>query len=148
MAVNLINSNDISVLQNGNDIQLNVSNNIKNLQLYLPVETRIGTWIDGKPLYRKVATIDAIDSSGNSKQTSVATSNLKEFVNITGVVINNFGGYKPLNSLYISGSGIDAQYTFQVYAVNNAIIEVVYGNWWKTNFKKAYLILEYTKSTD
>lgn len=115
---------------------------------YSTTETRIGTWIDGKPLYRKVATIDAINSSGNSKQTSVATSNLKEFVNITGVVANNSGGYKPLNSLYISSSGIDAQYTFQVYAVNNAIVEVVYGNWWKTNFKKAYVILEYTKTTD
>ena len=151
-----------------NDTETNLINTLKTMQVeegstasafspfqnltakenYTTEEIRIGTWIDGKPLYRKVVIIDAINSSGNSKQTSVATSNLKEFVNITGMVANNSGGYKPLNSLYVSGSGIDAQYTFQLYAVNNAIVEVVYGNWWKTNFKKAYVILEYTKTTD
>lgn len=148
MAVNLIDSNDISVQQTGSNIQLNVSNNIKNSQVYSTTETKVGTWIDGKPLYRKVVIIDSINSSTNGIDISAQTSNLKEFVNITGMVANKSGGYKPTNSIYVSSSGIDAQYTFQVYAVNNSVISVVYGNWWKTNFKKAYVILEYTKTTD
>lgn len=129
---------------NINEIKKSVNDNCT----YSTNEICIGEWIDGKPLYRKVVIIDSINSSANSKDISVATSNLKEFVNITGMVANNSGGYKPTNSLYVSSSGIDAQYTFQVYAVNNLIINVVYGNWWKTNFKKAYVIVEYTKTTD
>lgn len=72
MAVNLINSNDIEVEQTGQDIQLKTStpistleggisdnaNNIQNIingEKYLTTEVNTGkTWIDGKPIYRRI----------------------------------------------------------------------------------------------
>ena len=72
MAVNLINSSDIEVEQTGQDIQLKTStpistlegrisdnaNNIQNIingEKYLTTEVNTGkTWIDGKPIYRRI----------------------------------------------------------------------------------------------
>lgn len=73
MAVNLINSDDITITQNGDDIKLNTTvdmsaiqtqvntnttdiTNIKDTQVYSTTEKVVGTYRDGKPLYRKTYT--------------------------------------------------------------------------------------------
>lgn len=63
MAVNLIDSTDIKVVQDGSDIKLNfdstnlnniIDNEVSPLTIYSTTEQRVGTWIDGKPLYKRV----------------------------------------------------------------------------------------------
>lgn len=74
MAVNLINSNDIEISQNGDDIQLNTTvdiqtmqngittntndiTSLKNSKIYSTEEVDTGQkWINGKTIYRKVIT--------------------------------------------------------------------------------------------
>lgn len=112
-------------------------------------EQRIGTWIDGKPLYRTIIPITTISSSANNYDAIISIRNLKEIVNLTGSVKPNFSAWKPINNFYINSSGtLEAQYAFQVYSISNSIITLSYGNWWKSVFEKAIIIVEYTKTTD
>lgn len=48
-----------------------------NKDIYSTAETRIGNWIDGKPLYRKVitGTIDASNTAGTYKETYITYGN-------------------------------------------------------------------------
>lgn len=108
---------------------------IKNT--YSETETVIGTWIDGKPLYRKVIT---------STLTSTIThgiANINEIVNLKAVSYNpNSGKYfvvpsvRPSNSNYEVGLFADA-----------STISLEYRSELPTTmtFK---IIMEYTKTTD
>lgn len=59
-------------------------NYINNMNTYSTTEKKIGTWIDGKPLYRKVIDFGALP---NASEKSVAhnISNIDKFVKIEGV---------------------------------------------------------------
>ncbi len=117
-------------------------------QNYSTEEQVIGTWIDGKLLYRKVVEISSIDANANSVDASISIPNLNEITNIGGTLKTSFGAYKPLNTVYCDGSNIVNHYTFQVYAITGSMLTLVYGDFWKTNFGKLSTILEYTKTTD
>ena len=143
--VNLIDSSTIRVVQNSNNISL-----ASNANEYSTTETVIGTWIDGKPLYRKVIKVTSIDSANNNYDVAISISNLNEIVNIGGVIkITGTNTYKPVTTIYTDNSNaINSIFSFSVYAITNSYISLSYGNWWKEIFDKAYIILEYTKTTD
>ena len=120
------------------------------LNKYSTTEQTIGTWIDGKPLYRKTVAVASVDSSANSYNVSHGISNLKEFVSIKGIAkITGANEYRPISCIYVNNSGvINPDYAFNVYAITPGVITLSYGNWYKTRFDKAYISLEYTKTTD
>lgn len=129
---------------------LNEMQNILNDKFnYTQEEQRIGTWIDGKPIYRKVIKVTSIDNSSNNYDVAISISNLNEIVNIGGTIKTSNNAYKPVTVIYTDNSNaISSHYSFSVYAITNSYISLSYGNWWKTIFDKAYIILEYTKTTD
>ena len=145
MSVNLIDSSTIRVVQNSNNISL-----ASNANEYSTTETVIGTWIDGKPLYRKVIEVTSIDSAKNNYDVAISISNLNEIVNIGGTIkLSGMDTYKPITTIYTdSSSAVGSIYSFSVYAITNSYISLSYGSWWKEMFDKAYIILEYTKTTD
>lgn len=55
----------------------------KPLEEYSTTETRIGTWIDGKPLYRKVLTLDISKSGGHN--INVASLNISQLTLMRGI---------------------------------------------------------------
>lgn len=63
-------------------------------EVYSTEETRIGTWVDGKPLYRKVLSVN----SPNVKDSNVAVYNLGGFIDW---VSNMYGILKSKNSEFI-----------------------------------------------
>ena len=132
-----------------NQLQTN-TNDINALNTYSTSEQRIGTWIDGKPIYRQVIKVTSIDSANNNYDVAISISNLNEIVNIGGVIkITSTNTYKPITVIYTDNSNaINSHYSFSVYAITNSYISLSYGGWWKTTFDKAYIILEYTKTTD
>lgn len=132
--------NEIKNVVNANDDKFN----------YTQGEQRIGTWINGKPLYRKVIKVTSIDRSSNNYDVAISISNLNEIVNIGGTIkITNTNTYKPITVIYTDNSNaIGSNYSFSVYAITNSYISLSYGSWWKEIFDKAYIILEYTKTTD
>ena len=148
------NTNDINALNTNlnnieNQLQTN-TNDINALNTYSTSEQRIGTWIDGKPIYRQVIKVTSIDSANNNYDVAISISNLNEIVNIGGVIkITSTNTYKPITVIYTDNSNaINSHYSFSVYAITNSYISLSYGGWWKTTFDKAYIILEYTKTTD
>lgn len=110
-------------------------------EIYSTEETRIGTWSDGKPLYRKV-----INASSNQDGDNVLLATLPEVLNIKRITgcasfSDQSGTYWiPIPYFYPSGGSI------MVFVSNNQIIAIIstFGN-----AELTYeLIVEYTKTTD
>lgn len=139
MAVNLISSNDIDITQSGSDISLNFTQNaVANKNVYSTDEVRIGTWVDGKPLYRKVIEFTTASSSVTSWTTCATINDLKRPINIFGFleygastssIIPTFES--STQRLQFSFSGGNIQYQQQGY-----------------NSKQCYAVVIYTKTTD
>lgn len=108
---------------------------------YSTDEQAVGTWIDGKTIYRKVINFGILPNA-TSKLVPHNISNLKNFVKIEGIAIrdDNFAQMLPL--VY---RGIDTEYNTSL-AVTNTQISIICDND-RTNFT-AYVTLEYTKTTD
>lgn len=120
-----------------------------NISKYSTNETKIGTWIDGKNLYRKVVTITSINTNDNVTEISISLTNLNEIVNIGGSVKTSSGQYKPVTTYYTNSTGLVQKYGFCVYAISSSLMTLSYGDWWKGGmFNGCKVIIEYTKTTD
>lgn len=117
---------------------------VNELNTYSTEEVRIGTWIDGKPLYRKVIVVTGIQASG-AKSVVHNISNLGNVTNISGSVIlnydtENFKRKVPLSQLPASWN------TF----INIGETAVIINR--TTSGSKLdiiiQIVLEYTKTTD
>lgn len=107
------------------------SNYVNSLNTYSTTEeVKIGTWIDGKPLYRIVASINLQDYT--SWTNLVHISNLKRVINI----------YGSLNNINIPRYESPSYFTQFLYE-NNYIKVMCNGN-----TGDGYLVIEYTKTTD
>lgn len=124
--------------------------------VYSTEETRIGTWIDGKPLYRKVFTfsdpggtadteVDAINLSENGIEADTLKRIEGYVLNYRGGSINDAGIAYPIPRYWMYGS---AQYV-------SFYIRASYANRFITLQRNAstsgvyyMFICEYTKTTD
>jgi len=97
---------------------------------YSTTEKKIGTWIDGKPIYRIVASINL--QNYTSWTNLVHISNLKRVINI----------YGSLNNINIPRYESSSYFTQFLYE-NNYIKVMCNGN-----TGSGYLVIEYTKTTD
>lgn len=133
MAVNLINSNDITITQTGDNIQLETPNigNLTNLtttdkssivdaineingeipDIYSTSEVKTNkVWIDGKPIYRKTF---QFTSANNTSWNLLDSNNYEMVVNLFGEYIANehypfeqgFKIYWLNGNIYIQASG-------------------------------------------
>ena len=105
-------------------------------QIYSYDETPIGTWVNGKPLYRKI--IKASVNQGKQEVYDVSDMNLDEVINIRGGISQSVGSFVPIP-----------------YYTNSSDFTVVYypksSNYIKVNTSTngiVNIILEYTKTTD
>lgn len=137
-------SSDV-LIRNDNNIYQLFNKEQNNQDFYSTEETKIGTWIDGKPLYRKVISFSP-DTNSNTVSIAHGISNL-------GVVIKCYGRFQSYSSnrlipqLYYT---LDPQFAVSPYSISSTNIEIGYGNWFKTsgNATNCYIIIEYTKTTD
>ena len=101
-------------------------------------EIRIGTWIDGKPLYRKVIQISALLNNNNKNIPIDNSYVIKDFT----VIISN-GTYKM--KLPIPGNNPVSAF---LDCGHNQQYLVIQSTSDRTSFNDNYAILEYTKTTD
>lgn len=106
---------------------------VADANVYSMEETVIGTWVDGKPIYRKVFSV-----GGSTSQT------ISTFENKIKDVINKYGFVKYENEMEdywtnLGETGFTA--TIDQYGIN-----VTLGT--KQATGSGYLVIEYTKSTD
>lgn len=114
--------------------------------IYSTEETRIGTWIDGKPLYRKVLTGQIDLTSGRKDIANLSNLSISTFVSVKGFVRN---GSDVLLLPYI-----DPVYTPNwsiglYYAGVTKLLKINIQSHYTTPTERPYTIsIEYTKTTD
>lgn len=116
---------------------------INSLDTYSSTETICGTWIDGRPIYRKVFTgLDGLPSSASQKSwgsTVTGLNNVDNVINIYGFASNGIW----LNAIRPNGvtNCIGLWYDF-----DNQSIKVEVGI--NRSSLTLTVIMEYTKSSD
>jgi hypothetical protein len=136
------NMNEIKSVVNNNASETSTNTTkITNLQAYSTSETKIGTWIDGKPLYRKVIDTGALPNA-TTKTVSSGISNLKKIVFIHGI------GHNTTSDTYIPipYPSSTANQTLMVYFTNGSVNLLAQTNY--AQYDESYIVLEYTKTTD
>lgn len=102
-------------------------------------ETRIGTWVDGKPLYR--ISIDM----GNNGAYSVANLNIDKLTRLDSIV------YVPSQLRYLEMPYVEITNTVAaslIYSTSNKNLTFNGVGWILGTEKELYVTLEYTKTTD
>ena len=122
---------------------------INNLNTYSTDEIRIGTWIDGKPLYRKVFSMQmpqvSTDGTFVTSQELITSLNADTIFFEKAFFIGNPYGEISINSLPTSNPNNLSQGAFiDIYGQN---LEIK-SNRTVWNSFTAYIILNYTKTTD
>lgn len=116
---------------------------------YSQEETCIGTYIDGKPLYRKYYDLSTISITGREVQVA-APGDLDTFVNASVRMLNYTSeGVYVANSPYAQFFG-DEQGNYNISTVYNKDtnqISIMIGPAWLSHGKFDYMFLNYTKTT-
>lgn len=110
---------------------------------YSTEETRIGTWIDGKPIYRRVWSINLAESvNTNFEVADTSAFNLDTVVTVRGVIQNYTTGpaYSPIPDHVASG-------VIRIWvSIHNKLIITNPDS--RMINQPCIIILEYTKTTD
>lgn len=118
-------------------------NKVDKMSKYSTNEQVIGTWIDGKPLYRKVYGIGALPSSAGQKtvQTSL-TFNTTNIIKMYGYA-KSTGAIIPLPFLDLTSN--DGSVGIFIDSECNITVRVAKD---RSAYIDTYVVLEYTKNTD
>ena len=123
-----------------------ITYNIVANDVYSSEEQEIGTWIDGKPLYRKVITL----TSGfvkNEKRYAHNIADVKEIERVSGMVYRSDGWNQPLPTTCI----MQNNWLVSIYDISNTEFSLWFGQDQVEGEKsiiKIQIIFEYTKTTD
>lgn len=126
MAYNLVESKTISVETSGENIKLN------SYDYYSTDEQRIGTWVDGKPIYRKVVDFGALPNN-TGKYVAHNISNIENVIKLYGFGTTGQTFYPIPNETFRAYTNL--QYIF-LYTQDD-----------RSNMNGIF-IMEYTKTTD
>ena len=118
-------------------------NYINNLVDYSTNETRVGTWKDGKPLYRKVIEINNLNANPYDIDISSLNAEWLEIENSQFEYVLNNVLYSWVGSVYNNTDD-----NIRIFR-RGEVVRIVYGSTQSagTN-KKVTLIIKYTKTTD
>lgn len=114
---------------------------IDELPTYSTTETVCGTWINNKPIYRKVMSVTTPNNTGSWTDVGETLNNIDEVTKIGGVFYGSDG--RAMN-LEFAQSGWEMSISYN--PSTNHIQLYVGRNSWEN--KNAYVIIEYTKTTD
>jgi len=110
---------------------------------YSTTEKKIGTWIDGKSLYRKVLTVSRLPDTGEIL-ISTNVSNLETMVSMNGMM-RNVESDRHFTLPNVSTSG-DVFMVDLAYIGESNEVRVRTGN--NRSDYTAFIVIEYTKTTD
>lgn len=120
---------------------------LDNGEVYSTAETRIGTWIDGKPLYRKVIVATNI-ATNTENSIAVSDASIISVKKIEGYYIGGGGG-NIASSGTLLGADSDNTRSYVFYSPANGSLKSYCGVYNTGNGKyDTHIILEYTKTTD
>ena len=120
--------------------------NLDGKEIYSTGEKIVGTWIDGKPIYRKVISYTNSSTIGATGQ--VSNVNIPHGISNLGTTIDLkllIGGIYPAPYLDGDGTKITKATWISRLDSTNVIFRIMNDTW---SARTSYLILEYTKTTD
>lgn len=111
-------------------------------EVYSAEETRIGTWIDGRPLYRRVFTMMTVDEVNVDK--AIGT------LDLSGIdVVNFYGSFIDSNGSLCHHGGVynirDVYFSYSCYLNTNNMTVRMYASDKAYINKELISIIEYTK---
>jgi hypothetical protein len=109
-------------------------------EVYSTEEIRIGTWINGKPLYRKVFYIDSLPNK-TSKSITHGITNIDKFINMYGIYATYTTDYKT--AMLVNDYNGD---NYIRTTIDNSYIYISTST--DRSTLAGYIIVEYTKTTD
>lgn len=113
---------------------------INDLNTYSTTEQRIGTWKDGKPLYRKV--VEDTTNSTTAEKNIICANNVSEITKWYGDIVFGTNSKLPLN-YYVDSSNFSIAYN-DINSSGNGRVRIT-----TTQLSKPVIItMEYTKTTD
>lgn len=109
---------------------------------YSTSETRTGkTWIDGKPIYRKVINTGALPAA-STKTVSIGVQNIDTVIVLAGIAIQrSTGNVIPLPNTTTDNNNI------QIWIENLSTIYIRVIPTWASQYQ-SFVTIEYTKTTD
>lgn len=115
---------------------------VNKTNTYLTEEQRIGTWIDKKPLYRRIAIVNISSSSSGSQILSFSGWNVETIILDYGKSYHKLTNNNTLN--------IDFFYSTSDWSRTYTNSNGVYFNYGSSLTAKGTMVLflEYTKTTD
>ena len=133
--VNKVTDSDMNEIKQG----------INNSTSYSTTEQVVGTWIDGKPIYRKVVDFGALPNA-TTKSVAHNIANIDFIVNVWGMAkrenTDNDVNFFPINESRPLNN-IDA---IGLFASETSVIIQTGAN--RSNVPITYVVIEYTKTTD
>lgn len=115
---------------------------VEKLSTYSTDEVRIGTWIDGKPLYRKIIETTMPETPSNGVYITKNTTNIPDmsFGYVSRAIAISNNQYYTLP--YINNSGYATKFFIEIQDLILANGNTSFNN------SKTFVVLEYTKTTD
>ena len=109
---------------------------------YSYAETKTGsTWVDGKPIYRRVFKVTNKSLSNGTLVQRFAKSNFDAIVSIYAFLQDSDGGHIPFTRVGSSGKGSSIEYS----SANNGFIFIGSDTWSAQSSRWLMIIAEYTK---
>lgn len=109
---------------------------------YSTDEVKTGaTWIDGKPIYRRVFKVTNKSLSNGTLVQGFAKSNFDAIVSIYAFMQGSGGGHIPFTRVGSSGKGSGIEYS----SSNNGFIFIGSDTWSAQSTRWVIIIVEYTK---
>ena len=109
---------------------------------YSTDEVKTGaTWIDGKPIYRRVFKVTNKSISNGTLVQGFAKSNFDAIVSIYAFLQGSDGGHIPFTRVGSSGKGSGIEYS----SSNNGFIFIGSDTWSAQSTRWVIIIVEYTK---
>ena len=115
-------------------------------EVYSTEETVIGTWIDGKPLYRRVFTVEVPAFSTNIPVSMMGYDAMYDIIHVVAKLARDDGYSTGINWV---GQNVD--YWYQIYDNTSTHQIQINGSSTASNLyakTSAIIELEYTKTTD
>lgn len=116
-------------------------NYVNGLETYSTSETRVGTWIDGKPIYRKVFNTGGVNGGETARLGTI--DNLDTVISVKG-----FSYYNTLWTPIPRTHPSNNIYQNNVYIDTNDSNSVKVGCGSSALITKGHVIVDYTKITD
>lgn len=129
-----------TVVNNNDDDMITISTNLTNATTYSTDEIRVGTWINSKPIYRKVIA-NEVDMTNGSEISLSSVSNMDNLVSIQSKEVKATDNFVFYNNYYDSNTN---KFNLFHYIANNSLYLYAGGSAHYT----VTIWIEYTKTTD